>query len=353
MERVDYQTLLVQDLMNLHRASELDLHPWYQRRSVWTKAQKSYLINTIFEQKPVPSLYIRHSLDLEKEKSVKEVIDGQQRITAILEYADNQFAARHPKHERPVLCSQLSKTEKQAFRMTGLSIGVLVAADDSDVIEIFGRLNSVAKTLNLQEKRNARFGGDFKQFCLKQASDRVRFWRDYNIFSANEIARMTEVQFVSELAINMLFGLSDYSTNQIDDFYQKHEESFPKRSEVETRMEKVFAKLASIKMDAIRDTIFSRSPLLFTLFLVLDSTGMGDGHEFMRFSELGGGPPLIDGRARRTGSPDPHDPEKALRRSRATADNRGAVSRGFRGAQHGTWQLLNTSVKEEKNFIFS
>jgi hypothetical protein len=38
-------------------------------------------------------------------------------------------------------------------------------------------------------------------------------------------------------------------------------------------MEKVFAKLASIKMDAIRDTIFSRSPLLFTLFLVLDSTG--------------------------------------------------------------------------------
>ena len=50
---------------------------------------------------------------------------------------------------------------------------------------------------------------------------------------------------------------------------------------------------------------------------------MGDGHECMRFSELGGGPPLIDGRARRaiarparqTGGPDQHDPEKALRRS--------------------------------------
>jgi len=28
--------------------------------------------------------------------------------------------------------------------------------------------------------------------------------------------------------------------------------------------------------------------------------GMGDGHEFMRFSELGGEPPLIDGHARRT-----------------------------------------------------
>jgi hypothetical protein len=88
---------------------------------------------------------------------------------------------------------------------------------------------------------------------------------------------------------------------------------------------------------------------------------MGDGHEFMRFSELGGGPPLIDGRARRaiarparrTGSPDPHDPEKALRRFRARADGPGAVSRGFRGAQHSTWRLLYTPVKEEKNFIFS
>ena len=88
---------------------------------------------------------------------------------------------------------------------------------------------------------------------------------------------------------------------------------------------------------------------------------MGDGHEFMRFSELGGGPPLIDGRARRaiarpprrTGSPDPHDPEKALRRFRARADDRGAVSRGFRATQHSTWQLLNTPVKEEKNIISS
>ena len=88
---------------------------------------------------------------------------------------------------------------------------------------------------------------------------------------------------------------------------------------------------------------------------------MGDGHEFMRFSELGGGPPLIAGRARRaiarparrTGSPDPHDPGKALRRSRARADKRGAVSRGFRGAQHSTWRLLYTPVKEERNFICS
>ncbi|MBA2705885.1 MAG: hypothetical protein H0U60_18770 [Blastocatellia bacterium] len=30
MERVDYQSLVVQDLVNLHKAGELDLNPWYQ-----------------------------------------------------------------------------------------------------------------------------------------------------------------------------------------------------------------------------------------------------------------------------------------------------------------------------------
>ena len=88
MDRGEYQPLIIQDLVNLDRNDKLNLNPWYQRRSVWTSTQKAYLINTIFEKKPVPSLYIRHSLDLEKERSVKEVVDGQQRIRSVLEYVN-------------------------------------------------------------------------------------------------------------------------------------------------------------------------------------------------------------------------------------------------------------------------
>lgn len=200
MDRVDYQSLVVQDLINLNRRDELNLQPWYQRRSNWTRPQKAYLINTILEGKPVPSVYIRHSLDLQKEKSIREVVDGQQRIRSVLEYAAGEFAARHPKHTHRVKYNQLTSSEREKFKLTSLAVGYLVGADDSDVVEIFGRLNSVSKTLNLQEKRNARFSGEFKQFCLKQASARVTFWRDYHIFSANDIARMLEVQFVSPVS---------------------------------------------------------------------------------------------------------------------------------------------------------
>ncbi|WP_158613516.1 DUF262 domain-containing protein [Luteimonas sp. 100069] len=271
MDRVSYESLVVQDIQGMAARSELDLNPWYQRREVWNRPQKSYLINTIFEQKPIPTIYIRHSLDLEKEKSIKEVVDGQQRIKAILEYLGGQFAARHPDHKKLVRYGELSKSQQERLRLTSISVGYLVGATDPDVIEIFGRLNSISKNLNLQEKRNAKFGGEFKQFSLGEASKRVKIWRDYGIFSSNDIARMAEVQFVSELAINMVEGLQDYSASRIDKFYKDFDESFPLREELELRSELVFRRILSMEKKAITETIFSRAPLFFSLFLILDA----------------------------------------------------------------------------------
>ena len=73
MDRVEYQSMVIQDIINLEEKGELNTTPWYQRRSVWNPGQKSYLINTIFEKKPIPALYIRHSLDLDKGISIKKL----------------------------------------------------------------------------------------------------------------------------------------------------------------------------------------------------------------------------------------------------------------------------------------
>lgn len=272
MNRVQYESAIIQDILSLAEKDELNLTPWYQRRSVWSRPQKAYLMNTIFAQKPVPTIYIRHSLDLELEKSIKEVVDGQQRIRAILEFVAGDYAARHPDHAKPVKYAALTRTQRESFRLTSLSVGYLVGATDSDVIDMFGRLNSVSKTLNQQEKRNAQFSGEFKQFALGEAAQRVRLWRDLGIFSANDIARMAEVQFVSELAINMLDGLQDYSEKGITAYYRKYDETFAARTDLQRRMDKTFARIANLAPEAVKDTIFSRSPLFFTLFLALDDS---------------------------------------------------------------------------------
>lgn len=269
MDRVEYQSLIVQDLINLEKKKELDTAPWYQRRSVWSTAQKSYLINTIFQLKPIPSMYIRHSLNLERAISIKEVVDGQQRCRAIIGYANDEYAARHPEHEKLVKFSGLSKTQKQNFLLTSIPIGYLLGATDADVIDIFARINSVAKTLNNQEKRNAQFSGEFKQFCITQSVKRTQFWKDYKIFSGNDIARMNEVQFISDVTINFINGLSDFSDSKITKFYKDNDEAFTKAKSLSKRFDQIFDLLVSLNPDTIRQTIFSRQPLFFSLLVVL------------------------------------------------------------------------------------
>lgn len=271
MERVEYESVLIQDLIGYHDRDELNISPWYQRRSVWSAPQKAYLINTIHENKPVPSIYIRHTVDLENETSIKEVVDGQQRIRCVLEYKDGTFAARHPNHARPILYPKLSKKERVHFLQSTLSVGYLVGATDADVIEIFARINSVSKNLNPQEKRNARFSGEFKQFCLEEAVERLPFWRKNQIFSDGEISRMLEVQFVSDLIVNLLGGLQDFSAVKLNSMYGKYDDEFPHSQEIKKRLDRIYSVMLEMPDDLIGGSIFSAPQLLFSLMVALDS----------------------------------------------------------------------------------
>lgn len=271
MERVDYQSIIVQDLINLEKKEELNLNPWYQRRSVWNKSQKSYLINTLFESKPIPALYIRHSLDLEKEKSIKEVVDGQQRSRAILGYYRNEFTAIHPESNKRLTFEKLSKKQKSDFLLTPIPVGYLLGASDADVIDIFARINSVSKTLNPQEKRNALYSGYFKQLSIRESVKRLEFWRQYKIFSSNDIARMNEVTFISDVTVSLLDGLNSYSSAKLNKYYKKYDEEFERDQEIIERLESIFSLLINIEPNSIKETIFKRPPLLFSLMIALDS----------------------------------------------------------------------------------
>lgn len=271
MERVDYQSLVIQDIINLEKQGDLNLNPWYQRRSVWNDSQKSYLINTLFERKPIPTIYVRHSIDLEREKSVKEVVDGQQRIRAVLSFYEGNITAFHPEIKKRIKYSDLNSTQKQRFLMTPLPIGYLQGATDGDVIDIFARINSVAKSLNAQEKRNAKYSGAFKQFCVSESTKRLEFFRKYGIFSANDFARMNEVQFMSDLIINMLDGLTSYNSAKLDKYYSNFDDTFDRDEEISQSLDDLFDIVIQFNPSAIIDTIFKRPPLFFSLLMALYS----------------------------------------------------------------------------------
>lgn len=270
MDRVDYQSLVIQDIINLANKGELNLTPWYQRRSVWNKPQQSYLVNTLFEKKPLPAIYIRHSLDLQKGISIKEVVDGQQRTNAIISYCNNDYSARHPHYKKLMKFSDLKGVEKQDLLLTSIPVGYLLGATDSDVIDIFARINSVSKTLNTQEKRNAIYSGEFKQFCVKESVSRTDFWKEYKIFTGNEIARMNEVQFMSDVIINLLEGLTDFNQNKINKYYKNNDENFSEMENIDKKLDNIFDTIVSLNPDSIKQTIFSRQPIFFSLIIAID-----------------------------------------------------------------------------------
>ena len=84
-------TLQVSDIIQWYRKKELVINETFQRYSVWTPQAKTFLIDTILHELPVPKLYLRTILDPKHQTSVREVVDGQQRIRAIVDFADNKF----------------------------------------------------------------------------------------------------------------------------------------------------------------------------------------------------------------------------------------------------------------------
>jgi hypothetical protein len=61
---------------------------------------------------------------------------------------------------------------------------------------------------------------------------------------------MQEVQFISDLTINMINGLSDFSATAIDKFYRENDTEFPQMDDMRKRMDGLFAKLVLIPFGA-------------------------------------------------------------------------------------------------------
>ena len=89
----DSQTLRTQyrvgDFVAWQREGALQLNPNFQRRSVWKKGAKSYLIDTILRGLPIPIIFLRDlRADLKTYEVKRDVVDGQQRIRTILSFID-------------------------------------------------------------------------------------------------------------------------------------------------------------------------------------------------------------------------------------------------------------------------
>ena len=148
----------------LAKEGYMQLRPFYQRRSRWNTERQSRLIESFIINIPVPPIFL-----YEKAFNQCEVMDGQQRITALKSYYENEFQLTGLEiwpELNGLRYHQLPDKVKAGLDRRSLSSIVLMkesAPDEEEAIilrqQVFERLNTGGVKLERQEIRNALGAG--------------------------------------------------------------------------------------------------------------------------------------------------------------------------------------------------
>jgi len=266
-ERSSYNAV---DFIGWRRLKSLEISPKFQRRSVWNRAARSYLIDTLLLGFPVPPIYIRVRQSDDGTKSVREIVDGQQRLRAVLEYIDGAYtlanSIKSPYAGKNF--DNLPEEAKNKIQYYSFIAEVFYGISDEEVLAIFARLNTNSVRLNAQELRNGKYFGQFKETIYNLALKHLTFWRKNRIFSERGIARMQEAELTSELVIQMLDGMQDKKAS-INTFYERFDDKLPEKDRIVKRFQTTIDNIAESLGDTLKDSEFRRTPLFYTLFGVV------------------------------------------------------------------------------------
>ncbi|MGA4993821.1 DUF262 domain-containing protein [Nonomuraea bangladeshensis] len=216
------QTFTIAEFLKWSDDNELNLNPIFQRGPVWAPPARTYLIDSIIRGYPIPKLLLRTSIDRDTRRTIRDVVDGQQRLKTIIDFASNKFAlTAKAKEYRGYRYRDLGDEEKDAFLAYKLTCEQLINASDEDVLEVFLRINSYAVPVNGSELRNARFDNEFSSY-VKELSRRMhRIW-DMGVITKRERVRMVDHSTVAELLGFLIRGVSEGADQNITALYEEH-----------------------------------------------------------------------------------------------------------------------------------
>lgn len=311
----------ISDLRDWSATGRLVLRPSYQRSFVWPHAARVSLIDTILRNIPMPMLLMSAELN-KRGLTVRSVIDGQQRVSTILRYLSDHFPLESPPCEPQfdgLRFSELPQEFQDRILQYKLDFNEVRGATDSQVREIFTRLNKYTIPLNTQEMRRAEYRhskflqtaeslvvyygdtpdepedadltenrGDAPGGKPAESNELFvrKFFASIGAFTLGDRRRMWDVEFVSELLAGFIIGAEDHSppdptsshgpSDSIDSFYarfadwpEEHRQAVIARVVAATRLvADVFSEIDGVPF---RHTIFRHRVELHSLILAVDS----------------------------------------------------------------------------------
>jgi hypothetical protein len=223
------------------------------------------LIDTILKDRPIPLFFFQRTTHPQTGRPAYAVVDGQQRVRAILDFLQNKV--RLPGTTRGRRFSDLSPRERESVLNYDLLVVELSGYSDAAVRDVFIRMNKYVVKLSPQELRHAREESAFARFVEEVASWPI--WLDEGIFSKTASSRMRDVEFAAELTILLVEGPQD-KKKTIDLYYEAYSDSFEEGEEAAKRLRR-YLNWVTRALPDLRQTRFRRPVELYGLIGALDA----------------------------------------------------------------------------------
>ena len=238
----------------------------YQRSAeVWPFPAQSYLVETILLGFPIPKLTLYQHTDLRSRRTLKEIVDGQQRSMAILEFFKDRLRLSPRSVFGARLLSQLDDDVQQQFLEYQLSVDLLINATDEEIRQLFRRINSYTVPLNAQEERHATFQGEFKWFIVDLTEQYSQTLKDLGVFTEQQLSRMADAGLFSELVLAMRSGIQTGGKGALSRLYAELDPAFPEADETHARFDEVLNQI--LTWDALHRGALMKPYNFYALFL--------------------------------------------------------------------------------------
>lgn len=230
----------VADYCNAMKERKIVVNTDYQRKDgLWNSPARSFFIESILLEYPIPKLFVYAKLDLKTRGIIKEIVDGQQRTQALMLFYENKLALSkniETEELRGMKYNRLSEEWQTRFLSYQLPIDQFSGVPEDEVREAFRRMNANNVPLNAEEQRNARYQGELKWFVNRVAESFKESLLTLGLLSRRDVIRMTDLRLYAELALTLDEGFMTVKGAQLDKLYKKYNANFDHASEYEERI---------------------------------------------------------------------------------------------------------------------
>lgn len=268
MKNFDTRAYSITDFLEWDNIGLLEVSPDFQRRGVWSEKAKSYLIDTIIRGKPIPKILITQQL--RGTRTVRVIVDGQQRVRAILGFiaGDFKISKAHNGEYAGLTFSKLPSSVQNAFLSYELGVDLLFDMPYQDVLDIFARLNSYTVKLNSQELMNATYLGFFKTAVYEMGYKHVDYFLSAGVLTRTSVNRMSEAELCADLFAALIGGIQ--TNKNVEKYYKQYEDDEGDINHTKEKFESVMQYIGELySPEELKLTNWSRIHLFYTLFTVI------------------------------------------------------------------------------------